>query len=153
MFATQDYLDRHGSPADLADLGERSIIYYVRALLRVEDLMFDPDPRISLASSNVFVQAEMARAGGGIALLPHFVALRHPELVPVLPDEVRVERTFVAALAPAHIRRSPSLPVLDAIRREVRSRQRELTPSGGGEPGQRYGEGDGPDAADATARP
>ena len=70
----------------------------------------------------------MKHVHAGIALLPGVVGRRYPDLQPVLPEEVRPTATFVAALAPAHIRRSPSLYVLDAIRREVRSRQRELEP-------------------------
>ncbi|MGO0576836.1 hypothetical protein [Ornithinimicrobium panacihumi] len=43
-------------------------------------------------------------------------------------NAARPQATFVAALAPAHIRRSPTLYVLDAIRREVRRRKHELLP-------------------------
>jgi DNA-binding transcriptional LysR family regulator len=33
-------------------------------------------------------------AGFGIAVLPHFMATAHPQLRPVLPDEVTISRTF-----------------------------------------------------------
>lgn len=128
LYATQAYLERKGVPERAADLQGHSIIYYIQAQLRVEDLQILPDRRVHISSNSVFSQVESARADAGIALLPRFVGRRYPDLQPVLPEEVRPTATFVAALAPAHIRRSPSLYVLDAIRREVRSRQRELEP-------------------------
>lgn len=128
LYATRSYLDRRGTPRAVADLQGHSIIYYIQGLLRVEDLLVIRDQRVHLASNSVFSQLEAARAGGGVALLPRFVALRHPDLVGVLPEQVRPALTFVAALAPAHLRRSASAQVLEAIRREVRDRADELLP-------------------------
>lgn len=128
LFATRSYLDRRGTPRDLADLDGHSIIYYIQGLLRVEDLLVLRDRRVHIASSSVFSQLEAARAGGGVALLPRFLAVRHPDLVGVLTEQVRPALTFVAALAPAHLRRSAAPQVLHALRREVRDRADELTP-------------------------
>lgn len=128
LYATQPYLDRKGVPGDVAQLAEHSIIYYIQGLLRVEDLLVIRGQRVHIASNSVFSQLEAARAGGGVALLPRFVALRYPDLVGVLPEQVRPALTFVAALAPAHLRRSAAPQVLDAIRREVHGRLHELQP-------------------------
>lgn len=128
LYATVDYLERRGVPGSAAELEGHSIVYYIQAQLRVEDLMILPDKRVHISSNSVLSQVEAVRADAGIGLLPRFVAARYPDLVPVLPDEVRPQATFVAALAPAHIRRSPTLYVLDAIRREVRRRKHELLP-------------------------
>lgn len=128
LYATRSYLDRRGTPRDVADMEGHSVIYYIQGLLRVEDLIVIRDRRVHIACSSVFSQLEAARAGGGVALLPRFLAVRHPDLVPVLPEQVRPALTFVAALAPAHLRRSAAPQVLEAIRREVSDRADELVP-------------------------
>lgn len=128
LFATRSYLEHRGTPGDVAELDGHSIIYYIQGQLRVEDLLVLRDQRVHIASSSVFSQLEAARAGGGVALLPRFLAVRHPDLVPVLPEQVRPALTFVAALAAAHLHRSAAPQVLEAVRREVRDRADELLP-------------------------
>jgi DNA-binding transcriptional LysR family regulator len=53
-------------------------------------------PKISakFRSANLIAQLNATIAGFGIAVLPHFMATSHPELHPVLPDEVRISRSF-----------------------------------------------------------
>ena len=70
----------------------------------LEELLFTPEldylpqvsPKISakFRSANLIAQLNATIAGFGIAVLPHFMAKAHPELQPVLPDEIRIARTF-----------------------------------------------------------
>ncbi|CAH2602481.1 LysR family transcriptional regulator [Rhodovastum atsumiense] len=80
------------------DLAGRPFIGYI------EDLIFAPEldyvPSISRAiaprirSSNLLAQMQATRAGAGLCVLPCFLADGEDDLVRVLPDEVRLLRTF-----------------------------------------------------------
>ncbi|NHC21908.1 LysR family transcriptional regulator [Nocardioides sp. IC4_145] len=130
LFASSEYLDRAGRPHQLADLERHALIYYVEGALRVSDLQLVDrlfaTHAVELGSTSVFAQVEAARAGGGIALLPTFLARRSSSLEPVLARRVRVELKFVAALAPASFRRAPAVAALAEIRTEVQRRATEL---------------------------
>ena len=64
---------------------DRELDYY--ALLGRET-----DP--SLTSNSLMVQLRWCRRGFGVCILPDFVARAHPELAPVLPDDIRLTRAF-----------------------------------------------------------
>lgn len=97
-YATQDYLSANPPILDVNDLsGHRWIDY-------VDDLIFSPQqfsltkwlPAIkpSLRSTSVVAQAQAARAGLGIAILPCFLGSVTEGLVPVLPEKIDITRTF-----------------------------------------------------------
>ena len=89
LYAAQSYLDRHGTPADLAALAGHSLIGYVEDLLFTGSLdytgEFLKDWRSRLAISSAMGQTEAVRAGAGIGILHSFMARRDTGLVPVLP--------------------------------------------------------------------
>ena len=68
------------------------------------ELLFTPEldylPQVSpkiiarFRSANLIAQLNATITGYGIAVLPHFMATAHPELHPVLPDEISISRTF-----------------------------------------------------------
>lgn len=128
LYASAEYLGRRPAPRSRAELGEHSLIYYVEGLVRVEDLAVLPRRAVAVGSTSVFFQLEATRRGAGLGLLPCFLAGRHPDLVPVLPQEVRPVLTFVAAMAPGQLRRAGARAVLQAIRAEVQTRRDELLP-------------------------
>lgn len=90
LYASKDYLKRHGPIADVSDLAGRTLVTYVA------DLIYSPvldyfsgleklTPR-RFECASVVAQMEAVRAGVGIGIL-HDYALRHfPELQVVLPD-------------------------------------------------------------------
>lgn len=90
LYATRAYLDRAGTPATLADLGEHTLVYYIESALQVDDLDEAsrrlPAPRSSLRSTSVFAHVAAVLADGGIGLLPDFLAEDEPTLLRVLPD-------------------------------------------------------------------
>jgi DNA-binding transcriptional LysR family regulator len=76
----------------------------VRGIGYISDMIFDReldyyallgrelDP--ALTSNSLIVQLNWCRRGAGVCILPEFVAREHPELVTLLPDDVRLTRSF-----------------------------------------------------------
>lgn len=137
-YATPDYLRQHPpikSPDDLQ--GQRWIDY-------VDDLIFTdqqfslqkwlPGVRPFLRSTSVIAQFQAVRSGLGMAVLPCFLGDTAPELVPVLPREIDITRTFWM-VAPRERRELARVRALWDFLREVTSRHadqlmRESSPGG-----------------------
>ncbi|ABD54831.1 LysR family transcriptional regulator [Jannaschia sp. CCS1] len=97
LAASTDWLDAHGVPTSVNDLKDMRMIGYI------PDMIFDAEldylsalgvTRVPLASTSVSVQLQMARAGGGLAVVHDFALPTAPELVRVLPNKVSLTRTF-----------------------------------------------------------
>lgn len=95
LYGSPAYLAAHGAPASVEALRDHQIVGYV------EDLIFTPELRYldevlpglnpTLASSSIQAQRAIILAGGGIGVLPCFMA---QGLQRVLPDAVLMERRF-----------------------------------------------------------
>lgn len=98
LFASRDYIDRHGAVKDVADLRRHAIIGYIPDLIYSDELRYlqeiDPNLTPHIASSSVAMQHALTRAGLGVAVLHNFMGRRDPLLVPVLPDRVAITRSF-----------------------------------------------------------
>lgn len=92
LYASQGYLDRHGTPASLEDLTAHRLVGYVEDLLYTASLDYNAEFlkgwRSSLAVSSAMGQTEAVRAGAGIGILHAFMVRRDPGLVPVLPEHM-----------------------------------------------------------------
>jgi len=98
LYAAANYLSRHPAITSPDDLHAHEIIGYI------DDLIFTPELdyldevskglRARMQSSNLIAQMQTTLAGGGICVLPHFLASTDPRLVPVLPDRVAIVRSF-----------------------------------------------------------
>ncbi|MDQ4490199.1 LysR family transcriptional regulator [Sinomonas sp. ASV486] len=90
MYASRDYLARHGRPQTPSEVARHGLVYFVDSMLQVDDLdaprRLAPEMRDGLTSTNVFVHVEATRAGAGVGFLPCFMADRHEDLVRILPD-------------------------------------------------------------------
>lgn len=90
LYAARAYLDRHGTPATLADLSAHRLVGYVDDLLFTRSLdytaEFIRDWRSSVMVSSAMGQTEAVRAGAGIGILHAFMAVADRGLVPVLPE-------------------------------------------------------------------
>lgn len=90
IFAVRSYLDRHGTPKEVGDLHDHRLVGYVdeyaysSALNYVRELYGDTPTTFQCASA--IGQLEAVRAGLGLGVVHRFIAERHPELVPVLPE-------------------------------------------------------------------
>nr|WP_040561817.1 LysR family transcriptional regulator [Kineosphaera limosa] len=111
LYAAPDYLSTHPPIADLPDLAQHKMIWYIDSLLDLPELRVMHEvikaPQFALRSSNVFAQVEAAAQGIGIGLLPSFLAEQDPRLVPVLADRVDVRRSqwLLTTTSLANVRR------------------------------------------------
>ncbi|BDW85321.1 LysR family transcriptional regulator [Roseicyclus marinus] len=97
LAASTDWLARHGTPESPEALKGARMIGYI------PDMIFDAEldylaafgvTRVPMASNAVSVQLNLARAGAGLAIVHDFALPAAPGLVRVLPDQVRLTRTF-----------------------------------------------------------
>lgn len=105
LYASRDYLERHGAPRCRADLGQHSLIGYIDDLIFSEQLCYldpllDPQvtgveqPHFSVRSTSVSTQHSAACHGAGLAILPCFMAGESTALVELLGDEIDITRQF-----------------------------------------------------------
>ncbi|HWT51556.1 MAG TPA: LysR family transcriptional regulator [Caulobacter sp.] len=95
LYAAPAYLERVGAPTRVEDLSGHAIVGYVDDLLYAPELRYleevSPGLAPRLASSSIQAQRAIIAAGGGIGVLPCFLA---EGLSPVLWPQVRIERRF-----------------------------------------------------------
>jgi DNA-binding transcriptional LysR family regulator len=95
LYAAPEHVARHGAPDSVDDLPRFDIVGYVDDLIYAPELHYldeiRPNLRPRLASSSIRAQRDMIAAGGGVGVLPCFLA---EGLTRVLPDQVLIERRF-----------------------------------------------------------
>ncbi|AOJ77948.1 LysR family transcriptional regulator [Burkholderia ubonensis] len=98
LYATRAYLTSHPPIAGVGDLAAHTFISYVDDLAFSSELLYleraVPGATAGLRTTSVIAQYFAALQGGGLAILPCFIAAQQPALVPVLADEVVVTRCF-----------------------------------------------------------
>lgn len=96
LFASSEYLNRHGVPGNRGDLSAHTFVDYVEELVAIQPVHWLLDvhepSNVAFRSSSMHAQQNAVGAGVGIGLLPLFSAKVHPSLIPVLPEEVKVYR-------------------------------------------------------------
>jgi DNA-binding transcriptional LysR family regulator len=96
LFASRAYLDAEGSPANRADLSRHRFVSFIPDLLNLESARFLDEiakgHRDMLNSTSMGTQMAAAAVGAGIVMLPVFAARTEPRLIPVLQDEIAIER-------------------------------------------------------------
>lgn len=95
LYARRDYLERHGKPAALADLGAHALIGFDRpnAFIRGMANKFPSLSRegFSFRADNDLAQLALLRAGAGIGFCQVPLAKRSKDLVRVLPKLIALE--------------------------------------------------------------
>ena len=98
LFASKDYLARRGPIDRIDQLTDHRLIGYIEDLIFTPELDYlpqiDKNLRTNFASTNLLAQLNATKAGAGLCVLPYFMLSCEPTLVPVLPAEVVIERTF-----------------------------------------------------------
>lgn len=88
LYASVEYLSRVGEPGSLEALRDHTLVGYVEDLIYTPELQytgeFVRDWRSDIEVSTATGQLEVVRSGAGIGVLHDFIAVRYPELVPVL---------------------------------------------------------------------
>jgi DNA-binding transcriptional LysR family regulator len=126
LYGAESYLAR-GAPTSAEDLRGHRLVGYVPDLIFDKGLDYLSEIGASgppaLASTSLLVQLEMVLAGGGLGVLPDFMARRHPCLRPVLPEATQITRAYWLVLHQdtaelARIRRA-SRAFADAMRERL----------------------------------
>lgn len=89
IFATQDYLDKHGSPNHPNDLYHHTIIGQSLSMpwiFQSKDQKVSVTPASKVAGNDFLLIEQMVVKGAGIGLLPLFISNKHKSLVQVLTD-------------------------------------------------------------------
>ncbi len=98
LYATADYLDRHGTPTAPASLSEHVLVGYVPEHVHAPELDYLSEIESELAgqlrSTSINVQHGLVASGVGIGILPDFMAAGDPRLKPVLGETVALHRRF-----------------------------------------------------------
>jgi len=95
LYASADYLKRTGAPTTLQELEAHDLVGYVDDLIYAPELRYLDEIQLNLrpaiASSSIRAQRDIIAAGGGIGVLPCFLA---EGLTPVLPQQALLTRRF-----------------------------------------------------------
>ncbi|MET0932327.1 MAG: LysR family transcriptional regulator [Mycetocola sp.] len=130
MYASRDYLEEHGVPTRVSELAQHPLVYFVDSMLQVDALdaprRLVPTMRDAFTSTNVFVHVEATRVGAGIGFLPCFMADRHPDLVRLLPDEIKERLPYWMVLRPDSLRRPAVAAVANALRTRTKAFEAQL---------------------------
>ncbi len=97
LAASRSYLNDHGPVADLKSLKSHRLVGYIPDMIFDRELDYLAElglETVDLASNLVSVQLGWLRRGAGVGVVHHFALPDMPELVPVLPDQVRMTRSF-----------------------------------------------------------
>ncbi len=130
LYAHRSYLARHAPIKAPRDLSAHRFFGYVEDLTFSSALRYLAEaaphaPQPLLRSTSVVAQYHAVREGQGMAVLPCFLAAQCADLVPVLPGEVDLMRTFWVA-APADRRDLARVRALWDYLREVVARNQPL---------------------------
>ncbi|MBX5143074.1 LysR family transcriptional regulator [Rhizobium lentis] len=97
LYASRDYLARHGRPGDVEALKVHPRIGYVEDLIFTASLNFSGEVMRSwdagLEISTAIGQTEAVRSGAGIGILHDYIARQYPELQRILPD-ISIRRAY-----------------------------------------------------------
>lgn len=123
LYASRDYLARHGPIAERAEVDRHPLIGYVEDMIFTPGLDYLseilPGMRAGYQSSSIQAQLQATLAGFGIGILPFFVAARHADLVPILPRELHLERDYWMSFH-EDLAAAPRIRILaDFIRRQA----------------------------------
>ena len=97
LYATRDYVRRHGPIRTWSDVARHNLIGYIDELLLSPQLHYLddvlPSQRIRISSSGMLAQVAAIRAGLGIGVLARYLVPGHG-LVALLPKQAEWRRTF-----------------------------------------------------------
>ncbi|MDB5447065.1 MAG: LysR family transcriptional regulator [Phenylobacterium sp.] len=129
LYGSPAYLEKRRPPGCVEDLRAHQVVGYVKDLIYAAELSYLdevlPGLTPALASSSIRAQREMILAGGGLGVLPCFLA---QGLVRVLETEILLERRFWLSTH-GDVHDTARMRVVRTwLRAVVQERRRELLP-------------------------
>ena len=98
VYASRDYLDQHPKITQQGDFVKHDFVGYIEDMLFTNELNYlnaiGTGIRARIRSTNLIAQVNATLAGGGLCVLPSFIARTYPQLVPVLPEKVSLRRSY-----------------------------------------------------------
>lgn len=125
LYASRDYLERHGEPKSLENLHDHLFVGYIEDLIQLDAVRWLDEaiakPYIDFHSSSMLAQMFAAAAGAGIVMLPAFSRAERFGLVPVLHEKIEVRRN-VWLSTHQYLRRVPRISAALAYLRDIFAR-------------------------------
>ena len=98
IYGHKDYLNSHAPIRSQDDLTLHPFIGYIDDMVFTPGLDYMreilPGQRCNYQSSSIHAQLLATLRSYGLCVLPYFIACKHPELTPVLPKEMHLEREY-----------------------------------------------------------
>ena len=98
LYASEDYLSKNPKITNKADLDKQTFISYIDDLIFSKELNYLDDichpQRIAFRSTSIQAQLQATLSGLGMAILPDFMADHVKGLIPVMPEEIEIIRSF-----------------------------------------------------------
>ena len=98
LFATSRYLEKAGPIRQMSDLQGHAFVSFIDDLVGIPQLraleQIIPDANVIFRSSSIVAQHHAVASGLGVGLLHIFEASHDPQLVPILPDQIVVPRSY-----------------------------------------------------------
>jgi DNA-binding transcriptional LysR family regulator len=129
LYASRDYIENHPRITSTKDLADHCLIGYIKDLMFSKQLFYLDDavpaahPKIT--STSIVAQYKLVASGVGLAILPSLIARREPDLEVVLPEVVKIKRTFWL-VTPSDLRHLPHIRVVRDFLKELVITNRDL---------------------------
>ena len=98
LYATRAYLESHPPIHELEDLAQHNFVSYIDDLIEMPELRFFENTiknaHVVFRSTNVTAQLNAVLSGIGLGLLHGFMIPEETDLLPVLPDQIAVQRAY-----------------------------------------------------------
>lgn len=95
LYASDDYLNEHGSPDTVDDMNPHTFVDYVEDMIEIPALKWFRDTlgqrRVVFRSTSPLTQLEAVRDGTGMGMFPDYLIRGEDRLTMVLPDHVKAQ--------------------------------------------------------------
>ncbi len=96
LFGSSAYFSEHGYPDNKEQLQTHKFVTYINEYLTIESVRWLDEvlvnPSTQIRSTSMITQMNLAARGCGLVLLPAFSPIEQASLLPILVDQIRVER-------------------------------------------------------------